>query len=498
MGNGLFNPPPGPTTGPPLPDIPIPSFQSIGQDFASGTAKEGLWEHFWNVFKHMLFEASVFVLTQIGSFAEAFASLIADVYVKLEAQNSPGFFALIASLVGDFLQTDVSGQALQDRFRHGGDRAALNAIGSVFIDNLNRILQGGGQALPWMATDVPAREFMGFLISFAINAANSKVLTSLIPEEFRVGEGFAAFGDDLSRNLGFGRLSRQAFLPFIKIMVADPLEAALNAAWTPKRLSEGQYVQAFVRGDIDAGQLRQYLSELGYHQRWDAFLIAQHTKELSLGEIVNFIRVNSPSSAPPTGALQLLGYSPTNATNVWTATMEALIDPLRKQFLNELTNEIRRGEIDLATAQGILSSLNLFPAEAAWYTQIWNQMLSFPRRRLSEAQVEKAFLEGLMDMTAVQQYWTQSGYSFADIQTLSLLLLQRLQGGTKTKAGTVGRRHLTEPEIEKAVKAGVITLTQAQEFWTNLGYSATDIAILSSLVGAAAGGTVTQVGGVPT
>jgi hypothetical protein len=497
MGSGLFSNPP-PTDGSTLPVIPVPSFQSQGQQTATGTMQAGFWDELLGLWHASKIGGLSTWINELLGIIPAIGSLIVNLMDKLSATNSAGFFALVAALVEDLLLTDVNAQVLQDSFRAGGRAGGLISIGSSFIDNLKGIVQNSGTALPWTATDVPAKQFMGFLITHAIKTANIEVITQLLPEELRVGEGFNAYGEHFEEVLGLGRLARRAFQPLIQIMVADPLTRQLNAAYTPKQLSEAQYVRAFVRGDIDGATLQQNLAELGYNQQLQATLISENTKSAALHELVNYVRATDPSAAVPTAALQVLGYSATNAQVVWTATLEGLVDPLRKQFLNELTKELRSGEIDYPTASSLLSNLNLFPQEASWYQQIWQQMLTAPRKRLSESEMERAYLEGLVDLFAMQSYWTRSGYSLQDMQTLQLLLLQKQQAGTKTTSGRVSRKVLSEAEIEKAVKAGIITLAQAQAYWTLHGYSAVDVAILSELVGAVLGQPITPVSGTPT
>lgn len=496
MGSGLFQPPPGPGT--PLDTIPVADFVSTGQQLTQGAKKEGFWEHCWRVFWAAAADGPALVWGVFAQVIQTWAAFVVRIFTSLQVPNTAGFMDLVAAVIDDLLQTDISPQALLNTFRAGGARGALQAVGGAFYDNLRGILQAGGSAPPWTATDVPARQFMGFLIEFAIRSANADVITTLVPESFRIGEGFAAYGEKMERTLSLGRLARQAFMPLIKVMVADPLTRQLNSAYTPKQLSEAQYVKAFVRGDIDAATLQQNLAELGYPQNWQAALIAENTKAAGLHEVVNYTRATAPGSGVPTGALQVDGYSPTNAQVVWTAAMEALIDPLRKQDLAVITHQLRSGEIDLQTAQTILGTFSLFPQEAAYYNQIWQQILSFPRRRLSEGQMEKAFLDGVIDMTAMQTYWASVGYSLQDQQTLNLMLLVKLQGSTKTRAGAVGRKLLTEAEIEKAFKAGIITIAQAQAYWTAHGYPAVDIAILTQLLEAATGQAPQPVSGQPT
>lgn len=495
MGNGLFSQPPQVDTT--LPDIPVPDFVSTGQQIAQGVIKSGWWDDLWRRFFAILADGLLLGFRVFGTVVQAVVSDFVTVWEALESVNSPGFFALIGALLSQQLATEVDPNALQNAFRVGGTRGGLQAVGGAFYDNLKGILQAGGSALPWTATDVPAKQFMGFLIEYAIRAANTEVVTKFLPEEVRFGEGFTAYGENLEKTLGLGRMARRAFQPLMQILIADPLTRQLNSAYTPKQLSEAQYVRAFVRGDIDAGTLQQNLAELGYHPNLQSVLIAENTKALTVRELLDFTRVSGGGSATPTGAMQQLGYSPSNSDAVWQSSIESLVDPLRKQFLNELTNELRKGEIDLPTATNLLNSTSLFPQESSWYQQIWTQMLSQPRKRLSESQVEKAFVDGVIDMSAVQNYWLQSGYSFTDIQTLTALLLLRLQGGTKTTTGHTGRKHLTEAEIQKAIKEGIISVSQAQAYWTGMGYGAIDIEILTALYGGTSPGTPPIVSGTP-
>lgn len=495
MGNGFFSPPPQVDTT--LPDIPVPNFQSTGQQVADGIAKSVLGDNWVAKLLGGIMDALHLALRIIGTIAQALASDLVAMWDALEAVNSPGFFALIGAILSQQLATDVNENQLQAAFKRGGNIGGLRSVGSAFYDNMISILQGGGATVTGAASDIPARQFMGFLIEYAIRSANTEVITQLLPEEVRFGEGFKAYGDNLEKTLALGRLARRAFQPLIQIAVADPLTRQLNSQYTPKQLSEAQYVRAFVRGDIDAAALQQNLAELGYNPTLQSVLIAENTKALTVRELLDFSRVSGSGSATPTGAMQQLGYSPSNADAVWQSSIESLVDPLRKQFLNELTNELRKGEIDLPTATNLLNSTSLFPQESAWYQQIWTQMLSQPRKRLSESQVEKAFLDGVIDMGSVQNYWQQSGYSFTDIQTLTALLLLRLQGGTKTRTGHTGRKHLTEAEIQKAVKEGVISLAQAQAYWTGMGYGPVDVEILTALYGGTSPGTPPVVSGTP-
>jgi hypothetical protein len=478
MGNGLFNPPPPITNGTTLPDIPVPDFVATGQAVATGVKQADLWTSLWRKCWASVIEGLHKLIVILAGGMDDLIAAYLGVIGGFKGTNQPGFFNLIATVLSGQLGVSVSYDTIQAAFNSSGSVPAMRTIGgNVFQAWAQITAPGSGAALsgPGVAS---AEGFMGWLIEYAIKHGNTAVLSTLIPEEWRVFEGVAEYGHAISQALGLGRLSRLALQPLIRTLIAEPLQIDLNRTYTPKLLSESQYVRAFVRGEIDGAALQLALAQLGYNQALQTTLINENTKAAGVKELVDFYRATGQGSSTPPATLQVLGYDSAGANVVWTAALEALIDPLRKQELAVLTNQLRTGEIDLATAQSILSTMNLFPQEQGWYQQIWSQILSFPRKRLSESEVEKAFLEGLIDMTTVQNYWIQSGYGSDSIQVLTLLLLQRLQGGTKTTAGHTPHRHLTTAELGKALKAGTMTTAQVQAYLAQLGYSAADIQVL--------------------
>jgi hypothetical protein len=494
---GLFSNPP-PTDGSSLPSIPIPDFVTTGQSVAEGFKAAGWWDDFiakWHASK-------LGGLDAVWSFAistmDYLLGLTAKLFTSIQGTNTPGFFFLIAALVEDILGVPVDQPTIQAAFIKGGNFGAMRSLGQPFFNLFQNMLAPAGSSL--QASDgIPnAEKFMAYLIEYSIREGNQEFVSELIPEEFNPFGGIKGYGQNMAHNFGFSRLARQAFQPLMKLLIAEPLTRSLNASYKPAILSEAQYARAYVRGQMDKSTVTQNLYELGFNDDLQSIILTENTKALAVHELVNYLRTVDTSGSVPTAALQLIGYSGLDAPNLWAATIEGLVDPLRKQYLNELTRELRAGEIDYPTASQFLSTLNLFPQEAGWYTQIWQQMLTAPRKRLSESEMERAYLEGLVDLFAMQSYWARSGYSLQDMQTLQLLLLQKQQGGTKTTSGRVSRKVLSEAEIEKAVKAGIITLTQAQAYWTLHGYSAVDVAILSELVGSALGQPITPVSGTPT
>src|SRR5260370_12761142 len=93
--------------------------------------------------------------------------------------------------------------------------------------------------------DAPAQRFLGFLMNFAIRQGNIECLTGFLPEEFRVGEGFRAYGELMAKNLGLGRLARQALRPLIQTLVADPLMSKLQEQYLPKRTAPSPAITKF-------------------------------------------------------------------------------------------------------------------------------------------------------------------------------------------------------------------------------------------------------------
>lgn len=482
MGNGLFNPPPGPIDGGSLPDIPVADFVSTGQAVAQGASQSTFVDDWLAKY----WAGKPFSLTLAWG---AFASLITEavslwvkVWTQLQATDNIGLYDLIAAVVEDIVGVDISGDAMRSAYLHQGRGAALTEAGAALFGSLEKSITTSSGPVTALSGYASARAFAGWLMELSIRQGNVALFSSMIPEEYRFMEGVVEYGEQLSKNFGFGRLARRAFTPLLDAIISKPLTWSMNQTYRPAILSESQAVRAFHHGAMTQPDAESVLAAHGYNDADIARLLIAEQKNLSERDILALVRAGVQDVGGVVALIASEGYSQENAGLVWEALQEEAQAPIRQHLISVLLHQLQSGLIDLLTFNTTIDGMNLLPVERSYWQQVGQQIVTSPRRHLSESEIERAFLEGLIDMSTAQSFWQSVGYSFDSIQVLTLLLIQKQQGHTKTTVGHKPIRHLTEAELEKAYKAGILTLAQLQAQWTLLGYSPGDIATLTALV----------------
>lgn len=481
MGNGLFNPPP-PTDGAPLVDVPVTDFVQQAKDTTQGQ-KEGHWyDFFWLSFWKSVKEG---IIKVIGFFVGGLDDVIAIALSGVSAAQGtgqPGMLKLMGAVMEDLLAIPIEGDEFIAAFQKGGRLGSMRKAGGKLMD----ILAGEMAPAAGNVTINPGQEgasgFLGFLIEFAVRQGNLAVIAELIPEEFNFMGGLREYGEILAKNLGLGRLARLALRPLITTLVADPLQWSLNQKYTPKLLSEHDAVRLFTEGLIDGGMLQTTLAKWGYSEPLHNLLTLSAYKKLTLDDLYNLAKASDGSLLEPTLSIHHLGYDPGAIPLVWKSTRQTHIDPLVHAYLTEVKAQFKEGIIDVSQRDAILAEMPLSEDERTWWVRIMANAPVSHVRHLSEGELERAYLEGIIDLSQIQGTWQRYGYTADGIQTLTFLLLAKKAGGTTTSAGHKAIKHLTEAELEKAYHGGLMTLAAVQAYWTLLGYSAADVTTLTGLI----------------
>jgi hypothetical protein len=462
-----------------MPDIPVPNFAAAAKEVGSGLAGSGAWDDLVNKWGHRLWDAvSWSIGFLVSGFDEIFA-LMTMVLTAMQGINQPGFFAMIAAVLGDLLGVEFPQAAIQDAFQKRGSIGAMQVVGGNIFDTLAGEFTTGVTAGAIAPSTAPAKAFLGFLTSFAVRQGNVALISEMLPMEVNILGGLREYGELLAKNLGLGRLARQALRPLMQILVADPLQWSLNAQYRPKLLSEPQMVAALNRGLVTRDQVNTWMSWLGYTDQAIGLLVSDPGHNWSTHELLNLMRNGQMDDATAIQLIQNRGLDYGTANRIWTAAKFSLSDSAAQTYFGVLLEQFKRGFMPAAAVLSELDTIPLLPEERQYLSHTIGTYAEQGWRHLTEAELEKAFLFGILDLTAVQTAWQRLGYTFEAIQTLTLLLLQRQSTGTKTRVGHVVHKSLSEAQILSAYENGLIDLSQAQAAWTNLGYSPQSIQLLT-------------------
>jgi hypothetical protein len=236
-------------------------------------------------------------------------------------------------------------------------------------------------------------------------------------------------------------------------------------------------------------ELTRLLSYQGYTDEAITWLIGENQRTFHRQEMESLWRQGVYSDDEIIGLITGTGVDPATASQVWAAWQEELSRPVVHQYLSESLHSFRSGFQDrpaatrnTAAINGVIDGLHLSPPQAAEWKHLFGQVNELERKHLTEAEMERAYLGGIIDLSGIQDFWGRLGYSTESLQTLTLLLLQKQATGNRTRAGHTPHKILTEAQAEKAYKAGIINLAQIQSYWHAMGYSPDDITVLSALV----------------
>jgi len=435
MGN--YTSPPGSTGS--LPDIAVPDFASIASATTAGQQAAGWFDSFIKaIFEHFTPGLSL-VLGFMVSIMDSLLAQFMPLFTGGQGTGWGGTYTLIAAALSDLLGIEVNSSMVQQSFSQGARGANVGALGQVFLSTLQNELTGGVQGqLP--ASPNPAYEWLGYGMEFAIREGNVEFITSLIPEEFRIGEGLRAYGVMLAESLGLGRLTRQALTSFVKTLISDPMQNYLNNLYRPTLLPVASIIRANMRGGMDSDTMNVYLGYLGYKPADIPQLILDSSTVMSETAAIAMSRTGFYTADQLNSVLMEHGVPQAGLTDFINATIaqraETHLNATVAAFLQLYKN--RWIEHDDLISQ--LQNLGLSSTEITYALGEVAPWLEYRQAMLSSSEIEDAFLQGLLAITDYATWLEQKGYTPADSQTLQYLLL--LKQNKETSAATLAQWRL--------------------------------------------------------
>jgi hypothetical protein len=385
-----------------------------------------------------------------------------------QGEHNSSFYDLAAAVVEDLTGVEVDKEALKNSGFGSGRLAGMEKLGGDIYDTLESEFKPESGDLE-AGSDAPAKRFLGFLMNFAIRQGNVETILSLIPEEYRFVEGIREYGELMAKNLGLGRLARQALKPLITTLVSDPLTYKLQEQYRPKRIGAAPAIKKFFRDPNFEPQMRKELAQEGFTDARIDDLIGDLRPLLAERQLIEYLfRFGDVTAGIGGGQSQGIhdrltqrGYSADDA--------QKLID-LQRPILDkgEIGVLFLNGHIDQPAALLLLNKLG-FDDDNAQLVLRAHSLTHQHTRRLGLSELKKAFHNAVIDLLELKAHLTTDGYSDDDIQIITLDILQPTSGKV---------RQLSLAEVKAGFKAGVLTEHQAAEHLKTLGYSDADVAIL--------------------
>ena len=397
-------------------------FGSTGQDLGAGMAASGLpvahavakhaaavtgWGVVWSVVTNIVDE----VLT-------AGVTLLTN----LQGTNTPGFFDFLQALMSDLLGVDFAPDALSNAWAQGGDVGGITSAGSLLLNQLSSEMNR-----PLPSPDGPgmtaAKSLLGWMMAFSVREANVSVFTSMIPEEYRFLDGLRDYGVSLARNLGLGRMARLIFQPWLKVAIQDPVTHELNAAYTPTFLGTTQAIKAKARGIYSQSDLEDEAAADGYTLQRLQALTKDTLTQLQESHVWELYKWGAFDQSAALAALTSYGIDPDVVQQYFAALGYKERDTYVPQFLSVIHSQFLNGYLSLDQYQSIVTNLRITQESQQDLLAILGQLASLPRKRLTLAEMQGYYVDGIVDLQDIETYLQLEGYSSDDQDLLVLATL---------------------------------------------------------------------------
>jgi len=412
-----------------LPSIPVPDFREQGKQFSQGVKDSGWIVDLVTAWWLAIVKGTLAVLRQIVDDWDYLFSFAMQLLSVLQGNQGAGAARLIAETLMDLLGVEhIDPAVIQKGFSHGYIGGA-RAVGAEFFHVLLKELEPAASGAIQPKDGLNAAEtFLGFVLGYAIRQGNTEFWIEMIPEEYRwfIG-GLREYGELMAKNLGLGRLTRLALQPLFKVLIQDPLTWQLNQEFHPTRMGEGMAIKAWAMGKLSDQDLATEISYAGYDPKLTEILQNEFSGKLSVSDVERLNAAGRIDEESAIFAIRQAGVQQGTAALMLdaerrrsgAAVVQQLVLDIRKMFLDRFISAENR--------DALWSALPLPEIQRSLLAVEADTMYQFPTKRLSLAEMQTAFVQGIIDLSDLETYLSDEGYSSDDRNTLAQLTLLKLE-----------------------------------------------------------------------
>jgi len=434
-----------PTNGDGIPDIPVTSFRSQAQQQTEGWTLSGTFAKIWAYLWASIWPGILCAISWFAGHFDEILSKVVQVFGALQATDQPGFYDMTASIMEDLLGFPVSGAEMRAASRKGGAIAGARVIGQKLVDQLRRELETTKEVTPDSGV-AAANAFIGFCMGFAIRQGNVDFFSEILPEQIDVIKGLRGYGEEMAKQLGLGRLSRRALQPLVQTLVADPLTWKLNSQYHPTKLGTSEALRLVARRAISEDLFQQEMDYSGLRKEYSEPLREAAYTQFSASQIHSLFKWSAFDETTWERRAVAAGYNLGDMRILQRLSEIEDADSDVQSMKALLKTQLLAGDISLDEFQTKLDELPLAQEEKDRFSQLIYATLAKPRAKLTLAQVESAVVEGILDITDMQDWLNKQGYSDDDALTLQYITLAKLSGSAEKK-------RVAQFKYDKQVKA---------------------------------------------
>jgi hypothetical protein len=357
------------------------------------------------------------LLKNVGA---AFAEDVLELVDEARKTLDPTVANISVTILNELMGTDFSDQHLATGEDTAAHIARAEEIGSLFHNQLISEFQGEGDVTPEAGMKA-ARRMSGFLINFGVATALVSVVGDIL--SFGKFEQFRELGVEVARNLGLGRLNRQAMKPLVDIMIAKPYQWWFNTRFHPTQFKIDQVVNPFTQALMPIEDIFAAADLDGFSHDKVEKLIRLHAKRPTLADVELFHRYQISTADTTAAELRQLGYLDETQDFVLAAADLQRADSALRALVDAAETATVDGHITLDEFSALLDSLPLGDQEKKYRKIALTYRAKSPHHALTFAQLTKAFEDGMIDDSELRDRLSRQGYSDADVDILEVQVL---------------------------------------------------------------------------
>jgi hypothetical protein len=342
---------------------------------------------------------------------------------KVRTESVPEQLDISAAVLSEFLAVDINPDHLKSGKTGDATIDAARAIGDALLGRLTKEFAPSGEVTPESGENA-AKAFAGYGVNFAVQ--NTMIGTLADALSFHLLEDFRELGVDVAKNIGLGRLVRQALLPLVRNTIAEPYDQQLRKRYRPDLLSEQHAVDAFFSGFLTDVELKETLSRKGYSDTLIGIVIERLRKKITESDLDTLLRYNVIPRNQAEVEVQSQGYTRDNAVLKLRVQELQRVDTLIGLYKSLISKQRTDGLLDEDAYLKLLDRLPISDDEKQWELNYTGQVLELPRSFLSWTEVKNAFEQGAVDLDYVDRWLAREGFSDEDQLVRELLLFAEL------------------------------------------------------------------------
>lgn len=371
-----------------------------------------------------------------------------NVLTKARTTTADAQAQISAAVLSEFLATDLQPSHVTPGKTADAALAVARDIGNLLHNRLEHEFAPNGTVTPDTGA-VAARTFSGYAVNFGVQNALLSQLAEACSAHYL--EHFRELGEETARNLGLGRLQRQAMGPLIDNTIRKPYDRFLRKKYRQDLLPASNYVHAFLAGRLTRDQLSEKLGQLGFAEDDITELTLQLDNVPPLIDLVRLVRHGQMTQDAAIAILQNHGWPQDIAKQTFQAAELARVDTHVSTYCNLAVKQYVQGFIDEPAFQKLLENAPITDDERQWLSNVAGMELEAGRRRITFAQLETGLIAGIVDWDYVDTWMAAEGYDQDSQLVLQYELLLKLGvSATKAQITSTGAKSLAASKPPKA------------------------------------------------